>query len=828
MALDFLIPTSGGTYALPQTALDFWQRDLVDAPPVVESAEFSVNEDVALTTVVGTVEGEDADAGDVLTWSITGGNVGGAFSIHPSTGVLKVAAALDYHERASYTLTVRATDTTSLYGEASITITVLSTGPVVMPATFEVGEFATPGTVVGLVDAEDPQGDPDLVFAIAAGNTDNVFAIGAETGQITVAAALDYETKDQYQLTIKVTDSTGRWNTATITVDILNQVEPYLPPAPALIHGLNLRWAQSAKALNAMAGVSWRSAQALDLQRMASWTQLRTLDADARLRWASQRPLDASRWLEWKGRQKPLDREAALRWGSHQVMDVQRGLDWKGRQKALDVDASLRWNSYRPLDTEVAIVFTRFDDHAPAGEWYTVAPPIQPGTDIEVRWSGFDFNALLTDDYPLPQAALDFIEPADLPDLGGMPMPVDVRWLRTFAPTWRPHAVDALQRLPWVRGRALDGGFGLRSGSTTELPPLPVDLPWNNDPPDFEQIVIPPLKVYNTMNNVSVVRLPERTPINPIGLSLDYDDSNFCWSGTLVLFSEAEAALLKPSPVNRREIEVSVNGFVVVLTIQTRARERKFPSKRWTLQAAGRQVYLAEPYSRPRSLISTTLKSAAQLAIDELPPGWTLTWLAPDWNIPAGMWSYSGLTPIKAIARLAEAVGAVLEPDPEDQKIVVRSRYPVSPTQWHAVMPDVTLPDDVCVSMGDTDRPAETRNQVIVQATRAPGVRVVCTRTGTGGDDPLPSVTEDLCTSVICGTERGRVELDATGPSSDQSIALPILPASGVILPGKLIEVTEGANDWRGLGRGVAITAQRLENGWGVGQTLSIERRETT
>jgi hypothetical protein len=229
---------------------------------------------------------------------------------------------------------------------------------------------------------------------------------------------------------------------------------------------------------------------------------------------------------------------------------------------------------------------------------------------------------------------------------------------------------------------------------------------------------------------------------------------------------------------------------------------------------------------RPRSLISDTLASAAQLAIAELPSGWTLDWNVQDWNIPAGAWSYNQLTPINAIARLAAAVGAIAEPDPEDQHIVVRSRYPVSPLQWYTSTPNVSLPDALCTLMGDSDQPGQPRDQVIIEASRAPGVRVVCTRTGTGGDNPLPSITEELCTSVLCGQEHGRVELDSTGPSIDQTIAVPILAEPGVILPGALIEVTEGENAWRGLSRGIAITAGRVDRGWGVAQTLKIERRE--
>ena len=72
----------------------------------------------------------------------------------------------------------------------------------------------------------------------------------------------------------------------------------------------------------------------------------------------------------------------------------------------------------------------------------------------------------------------------------------------------------------------------------------------------------------------------------------------------------------------------------------------------------------------------------------------------------------------------------------------------------------------------------------------------------------------------------GRVELDATGPWIDQTIAIPILESPGVILPGLLLEVTEGASAWRGIPRGISIAVQRTDRGWGIGQALRIERRE--
>ena len=80
---------------------------------------------------------------------------------------------------------------------------------------FGVSEDAAVGDVVGTVSATDPNGD-SLLYAIAGGNEDGKFAIGA-TGSIAIAAALDHETTASYELTVQATDGT---NTADVEVTI--------------------------------------------------------------------------------------------------------------------------------------------------------------------------------------------------------------------------------------------------------------------------------------------------------------------------------------------------------------------------------------------------------------------------------------------------------------------------------------------------------------------------------------------------------------------------------------------------------------------------------
>ena len=97
-----------------------------NTPPAVNAATFSIDENSANGTAVGTITYTDLDAGQSHTFSITAGNTGGAFSIDPATGAITVAnsSALDYETNPSFTLTIRVTDDGNPveFGENAITI----------------------------------------------------------------------------------------------------------------------------------------------------------------------------------------------------------------------------------------------------------------------------------------------------------------------------------------------------------------------------------------------------------------------------------------------------------------------------------------------------------------------------------------------------------------------------------------------------------------------------------------------------------------------------------------------------------------------------------
>jgi large repetitive protein len=210
--------------------------------PVVNGATFMVAENSPNGTSVGTVTATDPDPGQTLTFSLTGGNTGGAFAINASTGQLTVAnsAALDFETTPTFSLTVQALDNGSppLAGTGTVTVnlTDVNEPPVVTPATFTIPENSPNGTSVGTVTATDPDAGQTKTFSITAGNTGGAFTINASTGQITVAtsAAVNFETNPTFSLTVQVMDNGAPplSGTATITVNLTDVNEaPVVNPA---------------------------------------------------------------------------------------------------------------------------------------------------------------------------------------------------------------------------------------------------------------------------------------------------------------------------------------------------------------------------------------------------------------------------------------------------------------------------------------------------------------------------------------------------------------------------------------------------------------------
>ncbi len=193
----------GGLTSDPETIVI--NLDNVNEPPVItDDQEFTIDENTADTTVVGTVEVEDPDVDDVLTFDITAGNTDidedgiFAFTID-AAGVITVADTdeLNFEITPIFNLTVDVADAAGLTDSAEVIINLndINEAPVFDiddDDIFEAAENGDIGTEVGTVLAIDEDVDDVVTFAIDEGNIDVdgdgilPFAIDPTTGIITI------------------------------------------------------------------------------------------------------------------------------------------------------------------------------------------------------------------------------------------------------------------------------------------------------------------------------------------------------------------------------------------------------------------------------------------------------------------------------------------------------------------------------------------------------------------------------------------------------------------------------------------------------------------
>jgi len=215
-------------------------NNLNDNSPVASEASFTVDENSANGTVVGTATATDDDGTlSTLTFSIIEGNTDNAFAIDAATGVITVnsSAALDFEVRQAFALTIAVSDgANTSQAITNVNLNNLNDNtPVVTSVTFELEENMPVDYVVGRVDAVDADGSLNpLEFSITAGNTGDIFTINPVTGGIWVgnSAALDFETVTSFTLTVQATDGTHVGD-ATVTINLINTNDniPVVTPA---------------------------------------------------------------------------------------------------------------------------------------------------------------------------------------------------------------------------------------------------------------------------------------------------------------------------------------------------------------------------------------------------------------------------------------------------------------------------------------------------------------------------------------------------------------------------------------------------------------------
>lgn len=325
-------------------------------------------------------------------------------------------------------------------------------------------------------------------------------------------------------------------------------------------------------------------------------------------------------------------------------------------------------------------------------------------------------------------------------------------------------------------------------------------------------VVVPVRSVYMIINDVTLRRVDGDISLPALSLSLSLDADSWTWGFDASLPGQSLDYVL-PSGGDPVELEASVNGTLFRLLAENVASERTFGQSRVRVSGRGKSALLAAPYSPTFNFYGDSLRTAQQLMGDVLtfngvPIGWDIDWQITDWLVPAGNFAVQG-TYIDGLVAIANAAGAYLQPHATEQEMSVLARYPVAPWDWGDVTPDYELPAAVAVREGIEFVKRPVYNRVYVSGTTSDGVLGRVTRSGTAGDLVAQMITDPLITNADAARQRGISVLADTGSQQLVTVQMPVVPESGIIVPGKFVSYVDGDTTRMGITRSVSISFDR-------------------
>ena len=193
-------------------------------------------------------DSDDGVFGDVH-FSILSGNSDSLFSIS-SSGSLQLLGHLDFEQAQSHNLNIVCQDGGQPPNSDTviipITVTPINDNPPLFPTAIReisVTENLPSGSQVGTpIAASDADLPPhgDIRYSLVGGNDPRIFALSAETGQLSLVQSLDYETTLSYSLLVLAEDSGGQvdpdWTVLNDTVVVMVTVLDYNDNPPHFEH----------------------------------------------------------------------------------------------------------------------------------------------------------------------------------------------------------------------------------------------------------------------------------------------------------------------------------------------------------------------------------------------------------------------------------------------------------------------------------------------------------------------------------------------------------------------------------------------------------------
>ena len=322
-------------------------------------------------------------------------------------------------------------------------------------------------------------------------------------------------------------------------------------------------------------------------------------------------------------------------------------------------------------------------------------------------------------------------------------------------------------------------------------------------------IYISPANSYIVINHIEIHRAgsADLLPCESLGMTLERD--SWTWSFTATFALGALDALMPGSDGAPVELRATINGQPFGLLAERISRSVRFPERLVKVTGRGLAAVLDAPYAPVQTFSATQPRTAHQLMLDVLTlngvsMGWQVDWQLTDWHVPAGAFMHQG-TWASALNHIAGAAGGYIQPHDTDARLHVLPAWPQPWWRWAGMPPDIELPRGVA-EVEDTEWVQEPAYNRIFISGEAGGILGDYKRAGTAGEVLRPMVVHPLITDEAAARQRATAELAQSGRLIRQSLTLMVLPATGIIKPGRLLRYTDAQGTTRlGLVRATAL-----------------------
>lgn len=350
-----------------------------------------------------------------------------------------------------------------------------------------------------------------------------------------------------------------------------------------------------------------------------------------------------------------------------------------------------------------------------------------------------------------------------------------------------------------------------------------------------ETIVIPTLNSYFIVNTLlmKVVSDGSNTPVQFTDISIGTDTQTWCWNFTATITHE-ELEKVEPRVDGPVTVEVTINGVSWRFLVESYDDTSTFGATSYLIKGRSVTAYLDVPFAPVRSWAMDQDYNSRQIAENELlnpglETGFSLDWnliSSTGWLMPNGSWSFQDLSPLQVINAIVSGGGGFLASHQSAMQLIARplNKYPSWEWNLSGTAPDLILPQTYTYgrNLQWTEKPQYNGVQVSGEQT---GFNLLVKRTGTAGDFQAPMIVSPFHTTESVIRNVGTNILSAGGRQAAVSFSMPLEEEYGLLTPGMLIEVTGGSSGaWRGMVRGISVTANWNDQGPEVTQSATLER----